>query len=134
LYIHGGRDLKEGAISTMWRVNLNGVQKLHSDASYPVEWEHVTTSGRDPGKISHHTASTINSKEVVFYGGIKNTDSNPEIFVFNVVNSAWSTLQVKDSAFPIPRDDHSMTEFNDGGFVVFGGFVNGSRVDEAIHF
>jgi len=26
LYVHGGRDLKEGSISTMWKVNLSGIQ------------------------------------------------------------------------------------------------------------
>jgi len=79
----------------MWRVNLHGVQRLHSDASYPVEWEPVTgASGRDTGKISHHTAAIVNSKEVVFYGGIKNTDSNPEIFVYNVINNSWSTVSL----------------------------------------
>jgi len=26
MYIHGGRDLKEGAISTMWRVNITAIQ------------------------------------------------------------------------------------------------------------
>jgi len=25
MYIHGGRDLKEGSISTMWRINLTSV-------------------------------------------------------------------------------------------------------------
>jgi len=25
LYIHGGRDLKEGALENMWRVDLDGI-------------------------------------------------------------------------------------------------------------
>jgi len=54
LYIHGGRDLKEGSISSMWRVNINGVKELLHDPYYPVEWEPIQAQGRNPGKISHH--------------------------------------------------------------------------------
>lgn len=28
MYIHGGRDLKEGSIDTMWRVSLTGIHAL----------------------------------------------------------------------------------------------------------
>jgi len=41
LYIHGGRDLKEGSIATMWRVNINGIKALFRDPFYPVEWEPI---------------------------------------------------------------------------------------------
>ena len=33
-----------------------------------------------------------------------------------------------------PRDDHAMFDTGDGKFIVFGGFVDGSRVDEVICF
>lgn len=59
LYIHGGRDLKEGSIATMWKVNINGVKELFRDPYYPVEWELVSGQGRAPGKISHHKAYVI---------------------------------------------------------------------------
>lgn len=56
------------------------------------EWELVQTTGRGPGRISHHTVSVRPSKEVVFYGGLKGEDSNSEIFVFNPTTSAWLTV------------------------------------------
>ena len=83
LYIHGGRDLKEGSIDTMWRVSLTGIHALKSDPFYPVEWECVQTHGKSPGKISHHTCYVLNQKEVLFYGGLKGDDSNSEIFIYN---------------------------------------------------
>lgn len=54
LYIHGGRDLKEGAHSSMWRLNLTEVRQLEQDPSRPVSWEPVNFTGKGPGKISHH--------------------------------------------------------------------------------
>lgn len=34
LYIHGGRDLKEGAHSSMWRLNLREVEQLQHDCMH----------------------------------------------------------------------------------------------------
>jgi len=47
-------------------------------------WDLVETMGRGPGRISHHTATVRQNKEVYFYGGLKNEDSNSEIFLFNL--------------------------------------------------
>ena len=38
LYVHGGHDLKEGAMNSMWRVDLKAVHQLFQDAFYPVAW------------------------------------------------------------------------------------------------
>lgn len=135
LYIHGGRDLKEGSIDTMWRVSLTGIHALQQDPFYPVEWECVTTTGRSPGKISHHTCSMMKgNKEVIFYGGLKGDDSNAEIFIYNALGSSWTTVHLSPQATVEPRDDHAMCDKGDGNFMVFGGFVNGSRVDDVVSF
>ena len=94
--------MKEGSIDTMWRVSLTGVHALNQDPFYPVEWELVSTQGKAPGKISHHTCSIINQgKEVLFYGGLKGDDSNSEIYIYNALASSWTTmlLAVSNSNF-----------------------------------
>jgi hypothetical protein len=68
LYIHGGRDLKEGALNNMWRLDLDSMQELIRDNNYPVEWESVSMSGDGPGKISHHTTDA-NATTMILYGG-----------------------------------------------------------------
>jgi hypothetical protein len=35
LYVHGGRDLREGAIDNMWRLDLDAVMRATEDANYP---------------------------------------------------------------------------------------------------
>ena len=95
LYVHGGRDLKEGSIATMWRLNLTSIhQMLEEDVAGDAgtEWELVHTTGRGPGRISHHTGSVRPSKEVIFYGGLKGEDSNSEIFLFNPNTNSWLTV------------------------------------------
>lgn len=91
--MHGGRDLKEGSISTMWRLNLSNIHAMLEDegTDFINEWELVNTSGKGPGKISHHTVSVRPSKEVVFYGGLKGEDSNNDVFLFNPNTNSWVT-------------------------------------------
>lgn len=76
MYIHGGRDLKEGPISTLWRLNLTLIQQIHENTSIKVGWEQITTTGKDIGKISHHTCAKISPKEILFSGGLKGDSSS----------------------------------------------------------
>jgi len=129
--------LKEGSIASMWRLNLTNIHQTMDDEGPDgvSEWELVQTTGRGPGRISHHTVSVRPSKEVVFYGGLKGEDSNSEIFVFNPTTSAWLTVNPSNASEQVlPRDDHVMSDLSDGSFLVFGGFVNGSRVNELAKF
>ena len=100
--MHGGRDLKEGSIATMWRLNLTGIHAMAEDdgSGSAIEWELVQTTGRGPGRISHHTVSVRPTKEVVFYGGLKGEDSNSEIFLFNPNTNTWTTVTTSVSALP----------------------------------
>ena len=100
--MHGGRDLKEGSIATMWRLNLTGIHAMAEDdgSGSAIEWELVQTSGRGPGRISHHTVSVRPTKEVVFYGGLKGEDSNSEIFLFNPNTNTWTNVNTSVSDPP----------------------------------
>lgn len=135
LYIHGGRDLKEGAMSSLWRVNLTKVHAMDEDPYLTVEWEPVKTVGGDIGKISHHSAVVCAPNKVIFYGGLVGEDSNDKVYLFDLVKHSWSQIPLKcDSEIP-PRDDHGMCLLPTGdGFITFGGFVNGIRVNDVIIF
>lgn len=99
--MHGGRDLKEGSIASMWRLNLSSIHSLMEDDgnfNAIADWELVQTTGRGPGRISHHTASVRPSKEVVFYGGLKGEDSSNEIFLFNPNTNAWLAVTMSNQS------------------------------------
>ena len=93
--------MKEGSIASMWRLNLTNIHTTLEDGgpNDVSEWELVQTTGRGPGRISHHTVSVRPTKEVIFYGGLKGEDSNSEIFLFNPNTNAW--LTVNPSVSPI---------------------------------
>ena len=70
----------------------------------------MQTTGRGPGRISHHTVSVRPTKEVVFYGGLKGEDSNNEIFLFNPNTNAW--LSVNPSVSNRLRFHHVLRDMN----------------------
>ena len=74
---------------------------MEEDLQEMSEWELVQTTGRGPGKISHHTVSVRPTKEVIFYGGLRGDDSNDEVFLFNPNTNTWSIVQPSVSNLPL---------------------------------
>lgn len=60
------------------------------------------------------------------------------------MNNNWNNLVIKVSIFKsnliqgnvesLGRDDHACADFKNGIFLTFGGYVNGSRVNEVVKF
>jgi hypothetical protein len=50
---------------------LQQVSEFNKESKVRVGWECIATTGKDIGKISHHSCAIISAKEVVFYGGLK---------------------------------------------------------------
>jgi N-acetylneuraminic acid mutarotase len=92
MYIHGGRDIKEGPMSSMWRLSLENLKKMKANAEHPVSWEVVSQKGACPGKLSHHTAAVFGNSVVVF-GGMQDYDNSTEAFEFDALRHSWQKLQ-----------------------------------------
>ena len=93
LYIHGGRDIKEGPNNTMWKLKVNGVKELIDDPDYGVTWEPVTQKGNAiPSKISHHKPA-IFGHSVVIFGGKNDFENNPDAYEFDTNKSSWSKMK-----------------------------------------
>lgn len=71
----------------------------------------------------------MNQREVLIYGGLKGDDSNPNCYIFNASACSWTKISMTGCNVS-PRDDHALADCGDGSFIVFGGFVRGSRVDD----
>lgn len=115
-------------MSNMWRLSIQGIQGLIDDPTYGVSWEHVTCKGAQPGKLSHHKPAVF-GHSVVIFGGINDYDNTPDAFEFDSTKFMWTKLK-QTGQVPNPRDDHSLSQINDNSFLIFGGFVQGSRVNE----
>ena len=92
LYIHGGRDIKVGPLSTMWRLSISGCDnlRLHKDTS--VMWENVKMKGTVPGNLSHHKAAVFGHSAVMF-GGILNNDDCVDSYEFDTSKMQWNKLK-----------------------------------------
>ena len=113
----------------MWRIHLGALSDLalHNDAG--VTWECVQQKGTLPGNISHHKAAVFGLKAVIF-GGIQNNSDCEEAFEFDTDKCQWTKLK-QTGDIPKSRDDHSLSQIDADSFIIFGGFVAGSRVNEA---
>lgn len=65
----------------------------------------------------------------MIFGGINDYDNTLDAFEFDSIKYTWTKLKQTGSV-PKPRDDHSLSQINDTSFLIFGGFVQGSRVSE----
>ena len=83
--------MKEGQLNNMWRVNIEGMQKLLDDPQYTLQWELVTPSGKGPGKISHHTCAAI-GEQMILIGGLQGDNSNSNLYSYDIAKNAWSIL------------------------------------------
>lgn len=89
--MHGGRDLREGSLDTMWRLDLDSVLRACEDSNYPAQWEQIaykgnnSSNGAGPGKISHHRCGVVTGDKMVLVGGVKGEDaSNRETWIFDL--------------------------------------------------
>ena len=69
MYIHGGRDIKEGPMASMWKMSIGGIHDIMDDPDNGCSWEPVNCKGTIPGKITHHKAAVFGLSVIVF-GGI----------------------------------------------------------------
>lgn len=128
LYIHGGRDIKVGSMNNMWRLSLGGLNELMEEPEHAVSWEVVKQTGSCPTNISHHKPAVF-GQHVVVFGGIVDNDDNPNAYEFDSNKGHWTQLK-QSGDVPKPRDDHSLAQIDDSSFLIFGGFVEGSRTNE----
>lgn len=54
--------------------------------------------------------------------------------MLNLVTNNWTNIAIKSKISDLGRDDHACADFGSGTFFTFGGYVNGSRVDEVVRF
>lgn len=153
LYIYGGEDSREGKYDTLWRLNLDefieigakALEEHHDEENKDIKddeevenstkfhWEQITTTGAKPDAISRHTA-VVNGDEMYIFGGTKNNgESNEDLLCLNFKSLEWRVVHSDSEDKAKSRDDHSMAVASDG-FYIFGGFVNGKRMNDLYKF
>ena len=115
-------------MNNMWKLNISSIQELILDPEFGTQWEQVTHKGAIPGNISHHTPAVF-GHQVVIFGGINDYNNNPDVFEFDSTTEKWTKLQ-QTGDIPKSRDDHTLNQIDENSFLIFGGFVEGSRVNQ----
>ena len=102
-----------------------------ADPDYGVQWEPITFKGNgpQPGKISHHKPAVF-GHTVLIFGGNNEFDNTTDAFEFDTNKNTWHKMK-QSGDVPQSRDDHSLSQIDNQSFIIFGGFVMGSRVNDA---
>ena len=83
--------MKEGALENMWRLNLDGIERLIEDPYENVSWELIFCKGAGPQRISHHTCGVYGDK-MILVGGLQGDLNNQNLYLFEIMSSTWSLI------------------------------------------
>lgn len=120
-YIHGGYDIREGSLESMYRINLNPKSNENS-------WELIHSKGEKPGKIGFHTLCRYENKAYLF-GGSECGVENKKLFEFDIETNEWRVVFPLGSTSPYTRDEHTALLWNNC-MVVFGGSAGGYKMND----
>jgi Rab9 effector protein with kelch motifs len=84
-----------------------------------MQWTHPETIGDLPPPSRAHTATLINDRRIVVYGGGQGTQYYDTVFVFDTTTRRWSKPAVQGDV-PPPRRAHTAVLYK-GKIWVFGG-------------
>ena len=66
---------------------------------------------------------------MLVFGGTIDNDNAEEAYEFDSNKFIWAKMK-QTGDVPKPRDDHALCKIDDQSFVIFGGYVEGQRVNE----
>jgi len=143
IYVFGGHDIAEGPTDSLWSFDLRKIGNLESTGDLrsgeaQLNWMELKTSGiKMPPPISNHT-SVISKNKMYLYGGSIGLSSNPVFYALDLTKLIWETVRTKpyqniEENTPAPRDEHTAI-IHDEQMIVFGGFVDGERVNHTFRF
>lgn len=124
MYIHGGHDIREGAKSCLWRMDIG------TKVSEP-SWEQlqVFNPRHSPGSIAHHTMTMVDSCAYLIGGSVLDRDSCHD-YTLDVSSLTWKCFKRDtDSDAPEGIDEHSANLVEDD-IIIFGGNVDGFKSAE----
>eukprot|EP01130_Rhizamoeba_saxonica_P013053 TRINITY_DN5536_c3_g1_i2.p1 TRINITY_DN5536_c3_g1~~TRINITY_DN5536_c3_g1_i2.p1 ORF type:complete len:456 (-),score=109.47 TRINITY_DN5536_c3_g1_i2:227-1594(-) len=84
-------------------------------------WEFIVTNGKIPEKRSHHTATLIGNRLIVFGGISEQGQRLNDLHVLDLDTLTWDQPVIR-GVEPRPRLGHSSAVLNDNVLVIFGGY------------
>jgi len=70
---------------------------------------------------------------MLLIGGQQGDEDNEDIYSLCLKRNQWSKI-AQEGDVPKPRDDHSLVQIDDFKYLMFGGFVSGSRNNDVYTF
>ena len=120
LYIYGGKDISEGKLNDMWRLNLSADKLI---------WEEVTpTNNKHFPCRAHHTATEVNGKVYIIGGQNEYNYQTNNVYVYDI--STGDLNEITDfgeqgNILPNLEQHSAMYNPEKNEIIIFGGFTCG---------
>lgn len=131
LYIHGGRDINQGKMSDIYKLDLIKLSTKDEQS-----WEKVITKGNNPMKISHHRGCVIGNKLYTFGGIININDSINTMYILDLDILVWDIKLFHIEEVP-KLVEHSMSYANIDNkdyLIVFGGQSENNYINDVYYY
>jgi N-acetylneuraminic acid mutarotase len=120
LYIHGGHDIREGSLDTLWKIDMSVDE---------YDWVLLQTRGaKKPGNIAYHTLNMYSDHECILIGGSSLGSDNPNIYELDLNSLEWTVDKHAKPEDLKSIDEHTAT-LHDGKIYVFGGNIHGFKTN-----
>lgn len=126
LYIHGGHDIREGTMDSLWRIDISVQTK------YPL-WEDIDyNKSNSPGLIAYHTTTVVQNTVYILGGSSMGVDSLRD-YSLDLESFEWKIQKRNGKNVPVSIDEHTATLVDDRIYV-FGGNIAGFKNNQMFVF
>jgi N-acetylneuraminic acid mutarotase len=116
-YIYGGFDIREGRMTDLRRLKIDGSQNFL--------WEEVETSGVIPEALSGQSGCLVGTKFFMFGGEDNREYANNNLYILDLERLKWEKRLFSETDIP-GFLGHSLSYYQlDNSLVLFGGFSKG---------
>ena len=129
LYIFGGKDITEGKLCDIFRIQLNKEEKNP-------KWENITPSnGVNLESLAYHTGTLIEDKYYIIGGNDKFIRQSSFIYIYNLKNNELEKIKIEKNEDICYLSMHTANYYEPKKeIILFGGYSEGEMLNTIYKF
>ena len=130
LYIFGGKDITEGKLSDILRIQLN------AESDIIPKWENIIPSnGVFLEQIAYHSGTLVDDKYYIIGGNDKYIRQSPFIFIYDLKNNELEKIEIEKNERVCYLSMHSADYYErNKEIILFGGYSEGEMLNTVYKF
>lgn len=128
LYIFGGKDISEGKLNDLWKVNLKEQKP---------QWEKITpTNEQQLPYLAHHTGTLVEGSYYIIGGQNEFTRQTNDVWIYNIEQNSIEKIEQKENQTVFPKIEMHSCSYNQEKkeLIIFGGYAKGELLNSMYTF